>query len=278
MGIITLLTDFGIKDGNVALMKGVIWRIAPQVQIADLCHMVQPQNVNEAALILFHAAPYYPPYTIHVVVVDPGVGTTRRAIAVRLGDQFFVGPDNGVITLFLEHANKHKWRIDSVTLDKPQFWLPEVSNVFHGRDIFAPVAAHIGNGKKIEDVGTISSDELVCLKFPKPKKVDNRWVGDIIHIDHFGNIVTNIYKEHLGNLDNIVTTISDKKIQGITSTFGDRTPGETIALYGSDNQLIISMVNGNAAKLLGSKVGEIVDVLVLKEGEENKKIDRNDCS
>ncbi len=262
MAIISLLTDFGNKDGNVALMKGVIWNIAPHVQIVDICHMIQPQNVTEAALILYHAAPYYPPKTIHVVVVDPGVGTTRRAIALRWGEQFFVGPDNGVVTLLLEYAKKLKQSVECVNLDKSQFWLSHVSNIFHGRDIFAPVAAHIANGHKLQEVGSSIHDELVHLTFPKPKKMGMEWQGEVIHIDHFGNVVTNIFKEHLGNTSKIIVKISKKEVQGIVKTFGDKKPGDIIALYGSDNQLIISMVNGNAAQKIGSKVGERLKVII----------------
>ena len=140
MAIITLMTDFGLKDGNVGVMKGVIWNICPEAQIADLSHLIGPQNIREAALILARSAPYFPKGTIHVVVVDPGVGTERRAMAAHLGDYFYVGPDNGIITLLLERAVAENQTCEYVRLDSPKFRLPIVSHVFHGRDIFAPAA------------------------------------------------------------------------------------------------------------------------------------------
>ena len=146
MAIITLMTDFGMKDGNVGVMKGVIWGICPQAQISDLSHMIGAQNVREASLILSRSAPYFPKGTVHVVVVDPGVGTARRPMTAQIGDWFYVGPDNGTITLLLERAKKEGWPCKFVQLDQTKYWLPNVSYVFHGRDIFSPVAAHLANG------------------------------------------------------------------------------------------------------------------------------------
>src|SRR3972149_2437787 len=146
MSVITLMTDFGIKDGNVGVMKGVIWGIAPDVQISDLSHTIQAQNIREAGFILARSVPYFPKGTIHVAVVDPGVGTQRRPMAARIGDWFFVGPDNGLITMWLEHAEKENWTSEFVHLDRPEYWLPVVSHVFHGRDIFSPAAAHLARG------------------------------------------------------------------------------------------------------------------------------------
>ena len=143
MSLITLLTDFGLKDGNVGVMKGVILGIAQDATIVDLSHHISPQNVHEAALILLRSVSYFPASTIHVVVVDPGVGTSRRPIAAQLGDQYFVGPDNGVITMLLDFTKKQGLTVKIFHLNQPQYWLAEVSNVFHGRDIFAPAAGHL---------------------------------------------------------------------------------------------------------------------------------------
>src|SRR5512138_1996987 len=123
MSVISLMTDFGIKDGNVGVMKGVIWGIAPEAQIADLSHLITPQNIREAALILLRSAPYFPENSIHVVVVDPGVGTSRRPMAAKIGTQYYVGPDNGTITLLLERAEKEGWETEFVHLTKPEYWL-----------------------------------------------------------------------------------------------------------------------------------------------------------
>ena len=158
MSIITLLTDFGNRDGFVGSMKGVIWGLAPQVQIADLTHEIEPQNVREGALILASCVPFFPPGTVHIAVVDPGVGTSRRPLAARLGSQYFVGPDNGLITFWLESAMNSHQKIQLIHLDKPQFWLGEISSTFHGRDIFAPVGAHLANGIAIQSLGSPLDD------------------------------------------------------------------------------------------------------------------------
>ena len=268
MSLITLMTDFGLKDGNVGVMKGVILGIAPRAQIVDLSHFISPQNVREAALILSRSALYFPPETIHVVVVDPGVGTSRRPIAAQLGTQRFVGPDNGVITLLLEHAERLGWTVAFVHLDRPQFWLPEISHVFHGRDIFAPAAAHLANGAALSDLGTPVSDPL-RLALPRPECTPTGWQGEIIHIDHFGNLASNILNEHLpGWLDaagKITVRLCGVEIRGLVKTFGERAQGELAALFGSTGNLIVSVVNGSAAEALGAKVGDRFEVERLVE-------------
>src|ERR1041384_4471483 len=145
MTVISLMTDFGIKDGTVGVMKGVIWGICPTAQISDLSHMIQAQNIFEAGYHLARSAPYFPKGTVHVVVVDPGVGTARRPMAAQIGDWFYVGPDNGTITVLLERAAQENWRTEFVELNRPQYWLQTISHVFHGRDIFSPVGAHLAN-------------------------------------------------------------------------------------------------------------------------------------
>ena len=153
MTIITLLTDFGLQDGYVGIMKGVIWGIAPGVQIADISHAVKAQDVIQGALVLRHAVPYFPAGTVHTVVVDPGVGTSRRALAGRLRDQYFVGPDNGLFSLVLEQAEAQGETVEWVHLTRGEYWLPQVSAVFHGRDIFAPVIGPSGERRPIERPG-----------------------------------------------------------------------------------------------------------------------------
>jgi S-adenosylmethionine hydrolase len=263
MPLITLMTDFGLKDGNVGVMKGLILGIAPQAHIVDLSHLIAPQNVREAALILARSAPYFPPETIHVVVVDPGVGTARRPVAARLGEQFFVGPDNGVITLLLEHAERLSWPVAFVQLDRPQYWLAEVSHVFHGRDIFAPSAAHLANGKALSELGTPIGDP-VRLALPRPERTATGWRGEIIHVDHFGNLASNVRLEHLpgwqSSPEKFIVRLGGMEIRGLVNTFGERSPGELAALFGSTGNLIVSVVNGNAAQVLGAKVGDICEV------------------
>lgn len=259
MTCITVMTDFGIKDGNVGVMKGVIWGIAPNVQIADLSHMIAPQNISEAALILSRSAPYFPPGTIHVVVVDPGVGTHRRPMAARLGTQYFVGPDNGILTMWLERALAQNLETQFVHLDRPEYWLPQVSHVFHGRDIFAPAAAHLARGVPLSELGTLFSNP-VLLHLPQPLRTESGYTAQVIHIDHFGNISTNIRQEILGQPRQVVVKLAGVVIEGMVKTFGERPPGELIALYGSTGNLIISVVNGNAAARLGIHVGDPVQV------------------
>lgn len=263
LGVITLLTDFGIKDGNVGVMKGVIWQIAPQVQIADLSHTVAPQNVSEAALILLRTAPYFPEGTVHVGVVDPGVGTQRRPIAARLGGQFFVGPDNGMLTMLLERTENLGLPVTFVHLNRPAYWLTEISHVFHGRDIFAPSAAHLANGVPLGDLGETIEDP-VRLPLNLPQRTENGWQGEVIHIDHFGNVSSNIRIEHLGYPENVHVTLCGETIDGLVHTFGERQPGEVVALYGSTGNLIVSLVNGSAAEWLGAKLGDRVELRVGK--------------
>ncbi len=265
MPIITLMTDFGIKDGNVGVMKGVIWGICPQAQIADLTHMIGPQNIGEAALILTRSAPYYPKGTIHVVVVDPGVGTERRPMAARFGDWFYVGPDNGTVTLLLERAESEKWPLEFVQLDEPRYWLPNVSRVFHGRDIFSPAAAHLANGVSLEELGTAFSDP-VRLRLTKPVQTKQGWRGEIIHVDHFGNLASNIRVEDLGEAirkkDKITVKVGNVEIKGMVNTFGERSGGEVVALLGSTGNLIVSAVNGSAALKLNVKVGDVIEAII----------------
>jgi hypothetical protein len=266
MPIITLMTDFGIKDGNVGVMKGVIWNICPGAQIADLSHMVGAQNINEAALILARSATYFPKDTVHVVVVDPGVGTKRRPMAARIGDWYYVGPDNGIITLLLERARQEKWVSEFIELDNPQYWLQSVSFVFHGRDIFSPVAAHLASGVPFKQLGKVISDPIL-INLPKPERTEKGWRGEVIHLDHFGNIASNIRVENLGEAviqhkDNIQVRLNETVIKGMVDTFGERPAGEVIALFGSTGNLIVSVVNGNAAVKLGVRVGEPIEAII----------------
>jgi S-adenosyl-L-methionine hydrolase (adenosine-forming) len=257
--VISLMTDFGIKDGTVGVMKGVIWDICPSAQISDLSHMIQAQNIHEAAYILARSVPYFPKGSVHVAVVDPGVGTKRRPMAAKIGDWFFVGPDNGIVSGWLERAEQSGWQVACVELNRIKYWLPAVSFVFHGRDIFSPVAAHLANGVPLHELGT-PIDDPVRIELPKPRRTDSGWCGEAVHIDHFGNISSNIRVEHLGSaLENkrvITVRLNGIAIEGLVDTFGERPAGEVIALMGSTGNLGISVVNGNAAARLGVKIGD----------------------
>ncbi len=261
MSLITFLTDFGLKDGNVGVMKGVIMKIAPQARIIDISHQISAQNILEAAFILNRSVPYFPDSTIHVAVVDPGVGTDRRAIAGRLGSQYFVGPDNGLITLWLENFEKMNLPVEFFHLTQSQYWLKEVSHVFHGRDIFSPVAAHLFNGVPLEAMGAPVTNP-VRLALPQPIRFPDGWHCEVVYTDSFGNLISNLDRQHLEGQRVVTTLINGVKIPGIAFTFGDRYPGELVVLYGSTGNLIVSEVNGNAAKRLHSKIGDSIEVII----------------
>ncbi len=259
MTVITLMTDFGLKDGNVGVMKGVIWGIAPEAQIADLSHLIGPQNVREAAWILGRSAPYFPEGTVHVVVVDPGVGTKRRPIAARCGPQRFVGPDNGVLSLLLARAEAEGWPVEIVHLNRPEYWLEEISHVFHGRDIFSPVGAHLAAGVPVAALGD-PIDDPVRLSFPRPERTDGGLRGEVMHIDHFGNVATNIMRTDLKGVEQVAVQLRGTEVPGLFATFGERPVGDLMALYGSTGSLIVSVVNGSAASRIGAQIGDPVEV------------------
>jgi S-adenosylmethionine hydrolase len=260
MTVITLTTDFGWGDHEAGVLKGVIWGIAPEVKIADLSHDIAPHAIIEAAILLWRAAAYFPDGTIHVGVVDPGVGTSRRGIAARLGSQYFVGPDNGLISMLLENTEREFTPIEFVHLDQPRYWLPEVTTVFHGRDIFAPVAAHLAKGAALNSLGSPITDPT-RLEIPKPIRIPSGWLGQVIHIDHFGNLTTNLHSSHMYQPGEVVVNINGQKIIGLVSTFGERSPGSLVALFDSSGSLAISIVYGSAARFLNASVGDTIEVL-----------------
>ncbi len=264
MPILSLMTDFGIKDGNVGVMKGVIWSICPEAQIADLSHMVGPQNIPEAALILKRSVPYFPKGSVHVVVVDPGVGTARRPMAARIGDAYYVGPDNGTITMLLDRAAAEHKSSEFVELEDPKYRLSVVSHVFHGRDIFAPAAGHLAAGVPLSAFGRSFTDP-VRLDLPKPVRSAQGLRGEVIHIDHFGNVASNIYADDLAgalsNKEKVRVRLDGAEVKGLVDTFGERPVGELVALLGSTGNLIVSVVNGSAAQKLSAKVGDPFEAL-----------------
>jgi len=255
MGVLSLLTDFGTQDGFVGVMKAVIWEICPTVQIADLSHQIQPQNVMQAAITLSRVAPYFEEGSVHVAVVDPGVGTERRAIAAQLGGQFYVAPDNGLLTLLIQDAESKHLPINFVNLNRPEYWRKNFSQTFHGRDIFAPVGGHLAAGVPLEKLGSPITDP-VLLNLPAPIKKDFGWEAEIILIDHFGNLRTNLPAEKLNA--NASIRILGKKIDGLIPAYGHRPAGELVALADSGGNLEIAVVNGSAEKMLSAKLGDSV--------------------
>lgn len=258
--IITLTTDFGMEDGNVGVMKGVILGLNPAATIVDLTHDIPPQDVAAAAYVLRRAYAYFPPRTIHVVVVDPGVGTRRRAIAVHSPDASFVAPDNGVLTYVIQELRAAQREVRIVNLTNREYWLPQVSNVFHGRDIFAPVAAHLSLGVQIDALGT-ELDDIVTIPLPPLEIHRGKITGQVAHIDHFGNLLTNIPRSDLLPLgDCLIITLAERQIEGLSKAFAQRAHGELIAYIDSSAHLAIAVVNGSAQRLLNSSVGASVEV------------------
>jgi len=263
MTIITITTDFGLRDGYGGVMKGVIWGINPIAKIVDITHLIPPQDVNQGSIALSQVVPFFPENTIHVAVVDPGVGTTRRPMAAKIGSQFFVGPDNGLFTRVIRAGEEKKVEIAFVELDKPQFWLSEISHVFHGRDIFAPVAAHLSSNVSIHEVGTLFSDPIL-LPLPKLEFCKDKIVGEVVSIDNFGNLATNIMEDHLKKFNkNFVIKLMDQTIFDFVSTFGDKPQGTLVGLIGTQKNLLIACVNSNAQQKIGGsvKIGSKVEVI-----------------
>ena len=253
--IITLTTDFGEKDGYVGTMRGVILNICPQAVLADLSHDIPPQDIRTAAFVLYQAFSYYPPHTIHCVVVDPGVGSKRRAIAVRTNRGIFVGPDNGVFGLVLQAGEVNV--LEAVTLTNPAYHLTPISATFHGRDIFAPAAAHLAGGVLLTELGP-SAINLVRLDFELHPQ---NGVYRIIHIDRFGNLILSLTVNDIKNPDQVTFSVGTQIIRSLSRAFADVSVGQFLAYVGSSRGHIeIALRNGNAARQLGVKVGDAIRV------------------
>lgn len=259
MKVITLLTDFTDADGYPAVMKGVMLSIAPDIRIIDLSHSIPPQDVLQASLLLGRNARYFPNGTVHVGVVDPGVGTQRRGIIAQLGRQFFVGPDNGLMTLVYRESLTLKEPVRVFSLENPSFMLDPVSRTFHGRDVFAPAAAHFLNGAPIENFGSEVADP-VLLSIPEPRKTPDGWEGTVLHIDAFGNLATSIRAEHLAENAKITIILCGQTISGLLNTFGEGRQGSLVAIIGSDGYLSFCAVGGSAERILDAHVGDSVQV------------------
>jgi S-adenosylmethionine hydrolase len=260
MTVISLTTDFGIRNGFVSVMKGVIYKIAPDVKIVDISHTIAAQNIREGAFALWRAYAFFPKDSVHVYVVDPGVGTARRALAARLGDQYFVGPDNGLLTPILEDAERDRLEIEFVHLDNPKYFLPKVSRTFHGRDIFAPVAAHLASGVSLNELGA-PFDDPVRIKMTRPEKTSDGFSAHVTVIDIFGNITTDLPSSALQNQTDVLFRLRGAEVNGLVESYGHRSAGDLVALVDSEDFVEIAVVNGNAAQKLGAQVGDMVDVI-----------------
>jgi S-adenosylmethionine hydrolase len=271
--IITLTTDFGLTDAYVAAMKGVILGINPEANIVDICHTIKPQNTAEGAFVLSTACPFFPSGTTHVVVVDPGVGTERRAIILKTPTACFVAPDNGVLSYVLQdcptkstaasqHLAELRPGLEAVAITKPKYWHSPVSDTFHGRDIFAPVAARLSLSQPPLKFGE-KITTLTVLPIPKPHKGANgSLMGHILHIDSFGNLITNVNRHDLPEARETITVeVGGRLIRGLSRTYAD---GQgLLTLVGSSDYLEISLKEGNASAYLNAKVG---DEVIIRQG------------
>ncbi len=267
--IITLTTDFGLQDEYVGVTKGVMAGLAPQARLIDLCHNIRAQDIRQGAFILQAAAPYFPKETIHLAIVDPGVGANRQLLAVRAMGQVFLGPDNGILTPFL-HDQLFE---EAICIDCPQLYLAPLSATFHGRDILAPVAAALANGAGLSRLGTRALKEnLIKLASPTLQidRIHGNIAGSVIHIDHFGNLTTNIHQGDLAGLtaDPASLQIFHKKQQvtGLASAYATVPDGQVLALIGSRGYLELAVTRGNAVRILGAEVDDPVRVRRGKEG------------
>ena len=269
MGCITLTTDFGTADGYVAAMKGAMLSIAPSLTLVDVTHAIPPQDVARAAFVLWATMRTFPPTCVHLVVVDPGVGTARRALAVRTPWGTFVGPDNGVFSYVWLDAPPQQM----VSLTNPAWWRDEVSRTFHGRDIFAPVAAHLAQGTPLEALGEPLTDPL-RLPRPQMEAIPGGYRGALLSRDRFGNLITGIGRlrwdadgklawERLGWADGASlpppmaarqtqVLVDGRPIGPLRRTYGEVAPGELLALVGSSGLLEIAVAHGSAAERLGA--------------------------
>ncbi len=269
--LIALLTDFGTSDPYVGVMKGLIASRCPAARVIDITHAISPQNVRQAAYLLRSAYRYFPAYTVFLVVVDPGVGTARRAIAVQTGHGLYVGPDNGVLSLVLDAVGS--WQ--AVVLRQPD----GLSATFHGRDLFAPVAADLACGSPLSEVGSLTAD-LVHITLPLDSSTPGLLKGEVIHVDHFGNVVTSLgpfawqpgerdlrlmtqpgQPEIVFAADRAGVVFGSRRLAGIHATYAEAGPGDLLALINSDRQLEIAVNQGQAASLTGLRSGDEIQLL-----------------
>lgn len=251
--IVTLTTDFGTRDSYVAAMKGVILGIAAGVRLVDVSHEVAAHDVTEAALALEAAAPFFPPRTVHLAVVDPGVGTERRGLALASDGALFVGPDNGIFTPFLQEG---AWRAFELT--EPAYRLRAVSRTFHGRDVFAPAAAHLALGVAPERLGP-RIDDPVRLAWPTVREAHGTVAGTVLHVDRFGNLVTSIRAEAFESFGPVSVRIAGRALPFV-GTYGELTPGQAGALVGGSGRLEIAVREDSAAARLRARRGTPVVV------------------
>ncbi len=256
--VITLTTDFGTDDPFVGIMKGVILSIHPRAKIIDLTHGIEPQNVLQAALVLKAAISYFPKKTVHVAVVDPGVGGQRRPLTIQSGSQTFVGPDNGIFTAVLNSKSR------CIELTQKKFFLKNVSATFHGRDVFAPVAAWIAKGTPLKSLGRPVKDPKT-LRLPQATWNGTVLAGEVIYIDRFGNATTNISREmisqHCPHFQKLTVKLGRTVIRSLATHYSEVSPGKAGAIINSWDALEIFKREGHAAHSLKLKPGSNIQVI-----------------
>jgi S-adenosyl-L-methionine hydrolase (adenosine-forming) len=258
--VLTLTTDFGTSGHYVAAMKGVILSICPEARIVDVCHDVRPFEIAEAAYLIAQVYRTFPKDTVHVVVVDPGVGTSRRPILMEAAGQRFVAPDNGALAMIY---SREKAKVRLISNEK--LFRKPVSRTFHGRDIFAPVAARIAGGLAPARVGRRIEDYLRPA-FEKPKLTgDGAWTGYVLHIDRFGNVVTNFQAADFPDLDRLGfrMTLGQCEVAAMARNYAERGPGELFVIEGSSGYLEISVGQASAAAQIGCHVGAVAELTVM---------------
>ncbi|MBI9074285.1 MAG: SAM-dependent chlorinase/fluorinase [Desulfatibacillum sp.] len=263
MGIITLLTDFGLTDEYVGVMKGVILGINPGAKIVDLTHHVPAQSIRAASFILKTSYDYFPAGTVHVAVVDPHVGSERKILAVKMRDHYFLSPDNGLLVPLLEDAQDPL----IVSIANHELCLPFISHTFHGRDIFAPVAAHLSLGLDLEKLGpSLPFEDIQKFEQSREEQKDELLLGQVVWADHFGNLLTTVSQAGLKiftqgrSLDDLSIEINGHKISGIVDTYVQAHPGSLVALIGSRGFLEIAVSMGNAKEQLQAGPGARVAI------------------
>lgn len=261
--IVALLSDFGAQDHYVGAMKGAVLSVCPEAQLVDVVHELAPRDLQGASFALMAAVDAFPVGTVFLAVVDPGVGTARRALAVQTSAHFFVAPDNGLLTLVLDdHPEARAHAITNRGLFRHH-----VSSTFHGRDVFGPVAGHLARGLPIEDVGEAVADPI-RLPIPAVKRLGpQEWEGEIVHIDRFGNLTTNISDRQLSEIlshfagdPTEVVVVVEGSVVPLVSTYGDVPEGEPCALVGSSRRVEVAISGANAARILGAARGASVRI------------------
>ena len=252
--LITLTTDFGARDPFVGVMKGVILGICPDARLVDLTHEIAPQDVRGAQLALESAVGFFPPGTIHLAVVDPGVGSARRPLALEAGGQRFVGPDNGLFTFALSDPG---WT--AVTLEARRYRLPEVSRTFHGRDVFAPAAAHLARGVALADLGPPARD-LARQPLPVARSEGTSLLGEVLAADRFGNLITSITVAQLAGAPDVVVEVAGRTLGGLLAAYAEGERDRAAPILGSQGRLEIFVRDGDARALLGAEPGTPVRV------------------